>query len=114
MTDTSIVENGEQVAIISPMVVGATIVTSPIKTLDNNRSPYKVTNTNCDDQVQHNRNSNEPPDGGARAWFVVISAFLCNGILFGVINTYGIIYLTLQERLMAHGDVDASSKAGKL
>lgn len=114
MTDTSVVENGDEVTIICPTVVGTTIVTSPIKTLPNNRSSYKVTNTNFDDQVQHNRNSNEPPDGGARAWLVVISAFLCNGILFGVINTYGIIYLTLQERLMAHGDLDASSKAGKL
>lgn len=103
MTDTSVVENGDEVTYIS----------SPIKTLANNRSPYKVTNTNIDVQVQHNRSNTEPPDGGARAWFVVISAFLCNGILFGVINTYGIIYLTLQERLTAHGDLDASSKAGK-
>lgn len=58
-------------------------------------------------------NNSEPPDGGARAWFVVLSSFLCNGILFGVINTYGIIYLTLQEKMTAHGDSGASSKAGK-
>lgn len=33
----------------------------------------------------------EPPDGGARAIVVMISAFLCNSILFGVINTYGTV-----------------------
>lgn len=55
----------------------------------------------------------EPPDGGARAWLVMISAFLCNGILFGVINTYSVIYMKLQSKLIENGDPDASSKAGK-
>lgn len=70
-----------------------------------NRSTYKLSNKTYE--------NSEPPDGGARAWLVVISAFLCNSILFGVINTYGIIYLTLQEKLTSHGDPDASSKAGR-
>lgn len=56
----------------------------------------------------------DPPDGGVRAWLVVGSAFLCNSILFGIINTFGIIYLTLQERMESAGDHDASSKAGKI
>lgn len=55
----------------------------------------------------------EPPDGGARAWLVMISAFLCNGILFGVINTYSVIYMKLQSQLTENGDPDASSKAGE-
>lgn len=55
----------------------------------------------------------EPPDGGARAWLVMISAFLCNGILFGVINTYSVIYMKLQAKLKENGDPEASSKAGK-
>lgn len=62
-------------------------------------------------KLDHNT---EPPDGGARAWFVMISAFLCNSIIFGVINTYGVIYLNLQEKLTSNGDLGASSKAGKL
>lgn len=53
----------------------------------------------------------EPPDGGARAWTIVISAFICNGIIFGIINTYSVIYLKLQEQLTEHGDLEASSKA---
>lgn len=56
----------------------------------------------------------EPPDGGSRAYLVVISAFLCNGILFGIINTYSVIYLSLQKQLKASDDEAASSKAGKL
>ena len=54
----------------------------------------------------------EPPDGGCRAWIVLISAFLCNGILFGVINSYSVIYMSLQKQLDVKGDKEASSKAG--
>ncbi|KAH8278540.1 hypothetical protein KR018_004927 [Drosophila ironensis] len=53
----------------------------------------------------------EPPDGGARAWLVMISAFLCNGIIFGFINTYGVLHSLLTDRLTALGDPEASSKA---
>jgi MFS transporter, MCT family, solute carrier family 16 (monocarboxylic acid transporters), member 10 len=55
----------------------------------------------------------EPPDGGARAFLVMISAFLCNGILFGIINTYSVIYVSLQKQLTESGDESASSKACK-
>lgn len=53
----------------------------------------------------------EPPDGGTRAILVMLSAFFCNSILFGIINTWGTIYITLQEQLESHGDKEASSKA---
>lgn len=56
----------------------------------------------------------EPPDGGTRAYLVMVSAFLCNGILFGIINTYSVIYVSLQRQLEASGDKAASSKACKL
>ena len=52
-----------------------------------------------------------PPDGGARAWLVMLASFLCNGILFGVINTYSVIYVDLQKKLEAAGVAEASSKA---
>lgn len=52
-----------------------------------------------------------PPDGGSRAWLVMIASFLCNGILFGVINTYSVIYVDLQKKLEADGVAEASSKA---
>ncbi|XP_001993732.2 monocarboxylate transporter 10 [Drosophila grimshawi] len=53
----------------------------------------------------------EPPDGGTRAWLVMISAFLCNGVIFGLINTYGVLHKLLTERLTALGDTEANSKA---
>ena len=55
----------------------------------------------------------DPPDGGTRAWLVMVGAFLCNGIIFGIINTYSVIYLQLQHELKEKGDPEASSKAGK-
>lgn len=59
------------------------------------------------------REPTDPPDGGARAIVVMISAFLCNSILFGIINTYGTVYLTLHQNLQMDGDAEASSKAGE-
>lgn len=53
----------------------------------------------------------EPPDGGYYGWFVMIAAFVCNGILFGIINTYSVIYLSLQKQLAGVGDSEASGKA---
>ncbi|XP_053963995.1 monocarboxylate transporter 10 [Anastrepha ludens] len=54
---------------------------------------------------------NEPPDGGTRAWLVMISAFICNGVVFGIINTYGVIHALLTDYLTTQGDTEASSKA---
>jgi len=54
-----------------------------------------------------------PPDGGTRAWLVMVASFLCNGILFGVINTYSVIYVDLQKKLEANGVAESSSKACK-
>lgn len=53
----------------------------------------------------------EPPDGGVRAWLVMLSAFVCNGVIFGIINTYGVIHSLLTDRLAEQGDTQASSKA---
>ena len=55
----------------------------------------------------------EVPDGGIRGYSVMICAFMCNGILFGIINTYSVIYLSLQRQLKESGDELASSKACK-
>lgn len=58
--------------------------------------------------------SKAPPDGGTRAWCVVISAFLCNSIMFGIINTYGsTIGQKINEDLKENNIPEASSKAGK-
>lgn len=53
----------------------------------------------------------EPPDGGVMAYLVVFSAFCCNGILLGIIKSYGVIFSSLQGELKKGGDEAASSKA---
>ncbi|OXU27002.1 hypothetical protein TSAR_014654 [Trichomalopsis sarcophagae] len=57
------------------------------------------------------RTMQEPPDGGWRAWSIMVGSFLINGILFSVINTYSFIYLDLQKRLQEKGETEVSSKA---
>lgn len=54
-----------------------------------------------------------PADGGTRAWLVMLGSFFCNGILFGVINSYGVLYNDFNKALVADGVTHASGKAGK-
>ena len=56
---------------------------------------------------------NSPPDGGLQAWIIVLASFLTNGIIFGIHNCYGIIYLRLKTELQESGVSDASTKACK-
>lgn len=69
--------------------------------------------TNPNDLLGATGGGAEPPDGGARAWCVMISAFFCNSIIFGIINTCGTVYVKLYDYLKESGDPEASSKAGK-
>lgn len=52
-----------------------------------------------------------PPDGGFRAWMIMIGSFTINGVLFSIINTYSLIYSELQKRLTEAGETEVSSKA---
>lgn len=56
----------------------------------------------------------KPPDGGFRAWLIVVCAFLCQGVIFGVINSYSVIHAKLQENLVLQNVTGASTKAGTL
>lgn len=51
-----------------------------------------------------------PPDGGPWAWLVMVACFLVNGIIFGIINTYGILYTRLKKLMEESGVEDASAK----
>ncbi|XP_045476771.1 monocarboxylate transporter 10 isoform X2 [Harmonia axyridis] len=53
-----------------------------------------------------------PPDGGARSWLVMLGSFFCNGILFGVINSYSILYESFHDNLKKQNVTDPTSKAG--
>lgn len=54
-----------------------------------------------------------PADGGSRAWVVMLGSFFCNGILFGVINSYGVLYNEFHDNLEKRNVMNASGKAGK-
>lgn len=53
-----------------------------------------------------------PTDGGSRAWAVMLGSFFCNGILFGVINSYGVLYSEFHENLQSRNVSNAAGKAG--
>ncbi|XP_045111368.1 monocarboxylate transporter 10-like isoform X3 [Portunus trituberculatus] len=55
-----------------------------------------------------------PPDGGVRAWLVMLASFLCNGIIFGIINTSGIIYVKIAAHLKEAGDPNAAFKGSMM
>lgn len=52
-----------------------------------------------------------PPDGGLLAWVIVVASFLTNGIIFGIHNCYGIIYVQLKSQLEQNGVDGAPTKA---
>ena len=55
---------------------------------------------------------NQPPDGGLWAWLVLLSCFLVNGIIFGIINTFGILFVQLKKDMDKAGVEDAATKCG--
>ena len=50
----------------------------------------------------------DPPDGGCKAWLVMLCSFVVNGVVFGIINTFGIIFVKLKDNLEAAGVDDAA------
>ncbi|XP_018916431.1 monocarboxylate transporter 10 isoform X1 [Bemisia tabaci] len=52
-----------------------------------------------------------PPDGGARAWTIVLASFLCNGLAFGVINSGSFINDKLRSKYEASGMSEPALKA---
>lgn len=54
--------------------------------------------------------SKQPPDGGFWAWLVMASCFLANGIVFGIINTFGILFVKLKKDMEDAGVEDAATK----
>ena len=51
-----------------------------------------------------------PADGGLRAWLVVLVSFLCNGVIFGIINCYGVLYVAFLEQMETAGVANAAFK----
>lgn len=64
-------------------------------------------------QVLNGETSREPPDGGFRAYMIIVASFLTNGLIFGVINSYSVIYTVLQKRLENENVPNSESRAGE-
>ena len=76
-----------------------------------------TTNTNISEQGSQTNSERysdqEPPDGGCWAWLVLLGCFLVNGIIFGIINTFGILFVQLKADMDKAGVEDAASKCGE-
>ena len=74
-----------------------------------------TTNTNISEKSSDTDRycQQDPPDGGCWAWLVLVGCFLVNGIIFGIINTFGILFVELKEEMDQAGVEDASSKCGE-
>lgn len=83
--------------------------TEPKESSDLLRPRHKI-------EVNGNLNHEEPkgvPDGGVRAYSVMVASFLTNGLFFGVINSYSVIYTVLEKQLKNEGVSNSESRAGK-
>lgn len=59
----------------------------------------------------HQENHEHPVDGGTRAWMIMVGSFFCNGILFGVINSYGVLYQEMFHILKEDNMLNAPGNA---
>ncbi|XP_065216904.1 monocarboxylate transporter 10-like [Planococcus citri] len=53
----------------------------------------------------------QPPDGGTRAYIVLFASFLCNGLIFGIVNSYSIIYNEIYKNYTENKMDNAAAKA---
>ena len=70
--------------------------------------------TNSESNSNNDVTQSQPPDGGFWAWLVLVSCFLVNGIIFGIINTFGILFVQLKIDLDEAGVEDAATKCGNV
>ncbi|KAL4924052.1 MCT family MFS transporter [Aspergillus undulatus] len=55
-----------------------------------------------------------PPDGGTRAWLVVLGGFLTYFVTFGLLNSFGTFQVYYGQELMPHEDESAISWIGSI
>ncbi len=45
-----------------------------------------------------------------QAWVVMVSAFLCNGIIFSILNSYGVLFVSLKDMYEKEGQGEAATR----
>jgi len=63
-----------------------------------------------EEQKLQNKEEIVPPDGGCWALLVMFACFLCNGVIFGILNTFGILYVELRQKMEEAGIEDSAFK----
>jgi len=82
------------------------------------KEPVKLTTTNTLQSEENTSRKNcniqnfVPPDGGSRAWLVMIFSFLCNGVIFGIINSSGVLFVYIKKSYK--GDEEAAATKASL
>lgn len=76
--------------------------------------PHKTDISKCQNGTtfKNEEHFKPPADGGSRAWLVMLGSFFCNGILFGVINSYGVLYTEFLDNFQRMNVTNAPGKAG--
>ncbi|XP_015111942.1 monocarboxylate transporter 10 isoform X2 [Diachasma alloeum] len=87
------------------------IVSLSEQSKSDNFSPNKLVRRKGQPEEDDDDDDKLPPDGGVRAWMIMLGSFTINGILFSVINSYSLIFLKLSEILRDAGETEVSSKA---
>ena len=64
-----------------------------------NFTPHLLLKMKKSDQTKLQESKEEfvPKDGGAQAWLVVICCFIINGVFYGIVDSYGVLYVDLKE-----------------
>lgn len=68
---------------------------------------------NDSEQADASESPQVPPDGGLRAYIIVIASFFTNGLIFGIINSYSVVYIVLLKQLQSQNVEGAEVKACK-
>lgn len=85
-----------------------------VSLVDKNRVVVREKNEKLMNGNTKDEENLQPPDGGTSAWMVMFGSFIVNGIVFGLMNSYSVLYTEIRENLQELNDTQASSKAGEL
>ncbi|CAD6227840.1 GSCOCG00006298001-RA-CDS [Cotesia congregata] len=76
-----------------------------------NEENSKLKDGSREDKLLAMANNQNPPDGGVRAWMILLGSFIINGVLFSIINSYSLMQVQLTEKLKDLGETNAEAKA---
>lgn len=61
----------------------------------------------------HSESADDLRDDGGWGWVVCAASFSANAVLFGILNTFGIIYVSMMDEFKKKGVEDVAFKTGR-